>query len=136
MNAFRIAAALESGKWKPNTPIDTSPGSMPLAGHIIRDTSNKGLIDVTGVLTRSSNIGAAKIALSLSNEHLYDMYKRVGFGESTGSGFPGEAPGVLPAARSWGVVEKATLSYGYGLNVTPLQLAQAYACLLYTSRCV
>ncbi|WP_386067643.1 peptidoglycan D,D-transpeptidase FtsI family protein [Tahibacter sp. UC22_41] len=129
MKAFTIAAALESGKWKPNTPIDTSPGSMPLAGHIIRDTSNKGLIDVTGVLTRSSNIGAAKIALSLSNEHLYDMYKRVGFGESTGSGFPGEAPGVLPAARSWGVVEKATLSYGYGLNVTPLQLAQAYAVL-------
>src|SRR6478735_791023 len=129
MKAFTIATALESGKWKPDSKVDTSPGSMPLAGHIIRDTSNKGLIDVTGVLTRSSNIGAAKIALSLSNEHLYDMYKRVGFGESTGSGFPGEAPGVLPAARSWGVVEKATLSYGYGLNVTPLQLAQAYAVL-------
>lgn len=129
MKAFTIAAALESGKWKPNTPIDTTPGTMPLAGHIIRDTSNKGLIDVTGVLTRSSNVGAAKIALSLSNEHLYDMFKRVGFGESTGSGFPGEAPGVLPPAKGWGVVEKATLSYGYGLNVTPLQLAQAYAVL-------
>lgn len=129
MKAFTIAAALESGKWKPNTPIDTTPGTMPLAGHIIRDTSNKGLLDVTGVLTRSSNVGAAKIALSLSNDHLYDMFKRVGFGESTGSGFPGEAPGVLPAARGWGVVEKATLSYGYGLNVTPLQLAQAYAVL-------
>lgn len=129
MKAFTIAAALESGKWKPNTPIDTTPGTMPLAGHIIRDTSNKGLLDVTGVLTRSSNVGAAKIALSLSNDHLYDMFRRVGFGESTGSGFPGEAPGVLPAARGWGVVEKATLSYGYGLNVTPLQLAQAYAVL-------
>ncbi|WP_439334199.1 peptidoglycan D,D-transpeptidase FtsI family protein [Tahibacter harae] len=129
MKAFTVAAALESGKWKPNTPIDTSPGSMPLAGHIIRDTSNKGLLDVTGVLTRSSNVGAAKIALTLSNEHLYDVFKRFGFGESTGSGFPGEAPGVLPAYKSWGVVEKATLSYGYGLNVTPMQLAQAYAVL-------
>ncbi|GMV28407.1 MAG: penicillin-binding protein 3 [Rhodanobacteraceae bacterium] len=129
VKAFTIAAGLESGKWKPDTPIDTTPGTMPLAGHVIRDTSNKGLIDVTGVLTRSSNVGATKIALSLSNEHLYDMFKRVGFGESTGSGFPGEAPGVLPPARSWGVVEKATLSYGYGLSVTPLQLAQAYAVL-------
>jgi cell division protein FtsI (penicillin-binding protein 3) len=129
MKAFTIAAALESGKWKPDTPIDTSPGTMPLAGHIIRDTSNKGLLDVTGVLTRSSNVGAAKIALSLSNEHLYDMFKRVGFGESTGSGFPGEAPGSLPPARGWGVVEKATLSYGYGLNASPLQIAQAYAVL-------
>lgn len=129
MKAFTIAAALEAGKWKPNTPIDTSPGTMPLAGHIIRDTSNKGLLDVTGVLTRSSNIGAAKIALTLSNEHLYDVFKRFGFGESTGSGFPGEAPGVLPPAKGWGVVEKATLSYGYGLNVTPMQLAQAYAVL-------
>ncbi|MBL8297697.1 MAG: penicillin-binding protein 2 [Rhodanobacteraceae bacterium] len=129
MKAFTIAAALESGKWKPNTPIDTTPGTMPLAGHVIRDTSNKGQIDVTGVLTRSSNVGAAKIALSLSNDHLYHMFKRVGFGESTGSGFPGEAPGVLPSAKGWGVVEKATLSYGYGLNVTPLQLAQAYAVL-------
>lgn len=129
MKAFTIAAALESGKWKPDTPIDTTPGTMPLANHVIRDTSNKGLIDVTGVLTRSSNVGAAKIALSLSNEHLYDMFKRVGFGESTGSGFPGEAPGVLPSAKGWGVVEKATLSYGYGLNATPLQMAQAYAVL-------
>ncbi|MEO8671510.1 MAG: penicillin-binding protein 2 [Tahibacter sp.] len=129
MKAFTIAAALESGKWKPDTKIDTTPGTFPVGGHIVRDTHNKGLIDVTGVITYSSNVGAAKIALTLPNEHLYDVFKRFGFGESTGSGFPGESPGMLPAAKGWGVLEKATLSYGYGLNVTPMQLAQAYSVL-------
>jgi cell division protein FtsI (penicillin-binding protein 3) len=127
MKTFTIAAALESGKWKPNTPVDTTPGSISVGGYLIRDTHNKGLMDMTGVLTYSSNVGAVKIAVTLPNEHLYDVYKRFGFGESTGSGFPGESAGVLPAPKSWGVTEKATLSYGYGLSVTPLQLAQAYA---------
>ncbi|UXI70750.1 peptidoglycan D,D-transpeptidase FtsI family protein [Tahibacter amnicola] len=126
MKAFTVAAALESGKWKPETPVDANPGTMTLAGHLIRDTTNKGLLDVTGVITHSSNIGAAKIALTLPNDHLYDLFKRFGFGESTGSGFPGEAAGVLAPPNKWGPVEKATMSYGYGLSVTPLQLAQAY----------
>ncbi len=129
MKPFTIAAALESGKWKPDTKVDTTPGTYALAGHVIRDTHNKGLIDVTGVITYSSNVGAAKIALTLPNEHLYDMFHRFGFGQSSGSGFPGEAPGVLPEARGWGTLEKATLAYGYGLNVTPLQLAVAYAAI-------
>ncbi|MCU7376350.1 penicillin-binding transpeptidase domain-containing protein [Paucibacter sp. O1-1] len=78
------------------------------------------------MITHSSNIGAAKIALTLPNDHLYDLFKRFGFGESTGSGFPGEAAGALAPPNKWGPVEKATMSYGYGLSVTPLQLAQAY----------
>lgn len=129
MKPFTIAAALEEGHWKADTPVDTTPGTLVVSGHIVRDVHNVGVINVTKVLTKSSNVGAAKIALSLSNEHLYDIFHRFSFGESTGCGFPGEASGMLPPSRSWGTLEKATLSYGYGLNVTPLQLAQAYAVL-------
>jgi cell division protein FtsI (penicillin-binding protein 3) len=130
IKAFTISAALESGKWKPHTPIDTSPGSLTLAdGRVIRDVHNKGLLDVTGVITHSSNVGAAKIALTLKRDHMYDVDHRFGFGEVTGSGFPGESPGLLPPSKSWGPVEQATIAYGYGLNVTPLQLAQAYAAI-------
>ncbi|HET6545842.1 MAG TPA: penicillin-binding protein 2 [Rhodanobacteraceae bacterium] len=129
MKAFTISAALESGQWKPDTPIDTSPGTFLLAGHLIRDTHNHGLIDVTHVITYSSNIGAAKISQTLSSEHMYDVFHRFGFGEVTGCGFPGESPGFLPLGKTWGVLEKATMAYGYGLNATPLQLAAAYSAI-------
>jgi cell division protein FtsI (penicillin-binding protein 3) len=129
MKAFTVAAALESGKFKPDTVIDTTPGTFLVVNHLVRDTRNYGAITVTRLLTKSSNVAAAKIALQLPNDHLYDVLHRFGFGESTGSGFPGESPAVLPAARGWGTLEKATISYGYGLSVTPLQLAQAYAAL-------
>ena len=129
MKPFTIATALQSGKWTPDSLVDTNPGTFVLAGHVIHDVANHGLLTVTGVITHSSNIGAAKIALTLPNEDLFDMDHRFGFGESTGSGFPGESPGLLPAARTWGVIEKATIAYGYGLNVTTLQVAQAYAAL-------
>ncbi len=88
MKPITIATALQSGKWTPDTPIDTNPGTFLLAGHPIRDVANHGLLTVTGVLTHSSNVGAAKIALTLANEDLYDMYHRFGFGETTGCGFP------------------------------------------------
>ncbi|MBA8882529.1 peptidoglycan D,D-transpeptidase FtsI family protein [Dokdonella fugitiva] len=129
VKAFTIATALESGKWKPHTPIDTSPGTYTLYGHTISDVHNKGLIDVTGVITYSSNVGAAKIAATLSRDEMYDVFHRFGFGEVTGCGFPGESPGNLPIAKNWGPVEQATIAYGYGLSVTPLQLAQGYAAL-------
>ena len=129
MKAFTISAALETGKWKPHTPIDTSPGTYTLYGHTISDVHNKGLIDVTGVITYSSNVGAAKIAATLGRDEMYDVFHRFGFGEVTGCGFPGESPGNLPISKNWGPVEQATIAYGYGLSVTPLQLAQAYAAL-------
>ncbi|HEY0180286.1 MAG TPA: penicillin-binding protein 2 [Dokdonella sp.] len=129
MKAFTISAALETGKWKPHTPVDTSPGTYTLYGHTISDVHNKGLIDVTGVITHSSNVGAAKIAQTMTRDHMYDVYRRFGFGEVTGCGFPGESPGYLPIAKAWGPVEQATIAYGYGLNMTPLQLAQGYAAL-------
>jgi len=134
MKALTIAAALESGKWKAHTPIDTTPGTYTLYGHTISDVRNHGYIDVTGVITYSSNVGAAKIAATMTRDHMYDVFHRFGLGEVTASGFPGESPGNLPIARNWGPVEQATIAYGYGLSVTPLQLAQAYAALANNGR--
>jgi cell division protein FtsI (penicillin-binding protein 3) len=127
MKTFTVAAALESGKFQPNTPIDTSPGRLQIANYNIGDTNNYGLIDVSGVIMHSSNVGAAKIALQLSSDQMFDALKRFGFAQVSGSGFPGESPGYLPDASRWRETEKATLGYGYGLSVTPLQLAAAYA---------
>ena len=129
MKAFTVAAALESGKWTPDSKVDTSPGYYQIANYTIHDVHNHGLLTLTGVITKSSNIGAAKVAATLPRESLYDMFHRFGFGESSGSGFPGESPGFLPIVSAWGPVEKATIAYGYGLNVTPLQIAQGYAAL-------
>ena len=81
------------------------------------------------MLSKSSNVGATKISATLSNEHQYDMYRRFGLGQATGSGFPGESAGVLPGPNMWGPTEKATISYGYGLSTTTLQLARAYAAI-------
>ena len=130
MKTLTLAAALESGKFTPETPIPTAPGYMPLpGGYTVKDFRNYGTLTLTGVLTKSSNVGATKIANELTNEHQYDMYQRFGLGHASGSGFPGESAGVLHAPNLWGPTEKATISYGYGLSVTPLQLARAYAAL-------
>lgn len=129
MKTFTIAAALESGKFQPNTPIETSPGRLQIANYNIGDTHNYGLTDVSGVLMHSSNVGAAKIALQLSSEQMSDALRRFGFAQVSGSGFPGESPGYLPDASRWRETEKATVGYGYGLSVTPLQIAAAYAAI-------
>ncbi len=128
MKTLTLAAALESGKFTPESLIATAPGYMPLpGGYTVKDFRNYGTLTMTGVLTKSSNVGATKIASELTNEHQYDMYHRFGLGQASGSGFPGESSGVLRAPNLWGPTEKATISYGYGLSVTPLQLARAYA---------
>ena len=129
VKAFTVAAGLESGKFKPDTIIDTYPGTLQVRNHIVRDIRNFGQIDLGGLLMKSSNVAATKIALELDNDHLYDVFHRFGFGTLTGSGFPGESTGTLPDPGGWGQVEKATLSYGYGLSVNALQMAQAYAAL-------
>ncbi len=127
MKTFSIAAALSSGKYTADTLIDTRPGSIVIDGHIIRDDGNYGILSVTQVLQRSSNIGALKMTLSLPADNLYNFLVRMGFGASTQSGFPGEATGTLIRERLKRRVNLATTSYGYGLSVTALQLAQAYA---------
>jgi cell division protein FtsI (penicillin-binding protein 3) len=129
MKTFTVAAALESGKFKAHTAIETSPGRMQLANYTIGDTRNYGLTDVTGVITHSSNVGAAKIALQLPSEQMHDLMRRFGFAQVSGSGFPGESPGYMPEPTRWRETEKATLGYGYGMSVTPLQLAAAYAAI-------
>lgn len=129
MKPFTISAALESGRFRPTTPIDTSPGMLRLGGFTIRDSHDYGRIDVSTVIQKSSNVGASRIALALEPQRLWDMLSRFGFGYDTGSGFPGEAAGLLNAYQDWREVQRATISYGYGLSVTPLQLASAYATL-------
>ena len=126
IKALTVAAALESGV-DPDIVVPTTP--LVVSGHPIRDVHDYGPVTLERLLQKSSNIGASRLALNMSNEHFYDVLHRFGFGQSTGSGFPGESAGVLAPARSWGQLEKATISYGYGLSVTPLQIAQAYAAL-------
>ncbi|WP_415001432.1 peptidoglycan D,D-transpeptidase FtsI family protein [Arenimonas sp.] len=126
IKALTVAAALESGV-DSNVVVPTTP--LVVSGHPIRDVHDYGPVTLERLLQKSSNIGASRLALNMSNEHFYDVLHRFGFGQNTGSGFPGESAGVLAPPRSWGQLEKATISYGYGLSVTPLQIAQAYAAL-------
>ncbi len=129
LKPFVIACALESGRYGPHTPIDTRPGFFRVQGKTIRDIHNYGLIDVTGVIKKSSNVGASRIALSLPPARLWDVLRRVGFGQATGSGFPGEREGLLKDHRRWRTLDQATVGFGYGLAVTALQLARAYGVL-------
>lgn len=125
---FTVAAAMEAGLVTAHTPIDTTPGYMPVGRKLVKDFRNYGLIDVTTVLAKSSNVGAAKLALDLpQSEMLAGMMARVGFGEESGSSFPGETLGKMPVKTSWRPMELAILSYGYGVSVNVLQLARAYA---------
>lgn len=126
---FTIAAALLSGRFQPHTVVETRPGLFRVSDHTIRDVRDFGTLDVAGVIRKSSNVGASKIALALGPGPLWEMYSAVGLGRDTGSGFPGEASGVLHPYRNWSEVELATIAFGYGLSVTTLQLAQAYAAI-------
>ncbi|MBT8446415.1 MAG: penicillin-binding protein 2, partial [Gammaproteobacteria bacterium] len=126
---FTVAAALESGAYSPNTRIDTSPGVFMVGGHTVQDARNNGVISVKDVLVRSSNVGASKIALSLEPQLLWNMFDRLGFGRTAGSGFPGEASGRLHSFYNWREIEQATLSFGYGMSVSALHLTRAYAAI-------
>ncbi len=124
---FVVAAALERGLISPHTPINTSPGVMQVGRNRVRDYRNLGQLDTTSVITKSSNIGVVKIAQQMDRAVLWQLYGQLGFGETSKVGFPGERSGYLPHYSGWSSFEHATLAFGYGLNVTTLQLAQAYA---------
>ena len=126
MKPLTVAAALESGKFTNRSQINTAPGYLRLGRNVIRDHRNYGTIDLATLISKSSNVGASKLALAMDAENVLSMFRNVGLGQDTGSGFPGERIGLLPYHSQWRDVEKATLSYGYGLSVTTLQLAQAY----------
>lgn len=126
MKPLTVAAALESGKFTTRSQINTAPGYLRLGRNTIRDHRNYGTIDLATLISKSSNVGASKLALAMDAENVLSMFRNVGIGQDTGSGFPGERIGLLPYHSQWRDVEKATLSYGYGVSVTTLQLAQAY----------
>lgn len=126
---FTVAAGLRSGKFAMQDEIETSPGYMPIGGgYTVKEYRNKdyGTLDLAGILKHSSNVGAAKIALGVEREELWDVLRDVGFGQGSGAGLPGEESGLLRDPFSWTPTDHATMGYGYGLNVTLLQLARAY----------
>ncbi|MCP5159027.1 MAG: penicillin-binding protein 2 [Gammaproteobacteria bacterium] len=130
LKPFTIAMALESGQWKPDTRINTAPGWLKVGRYRVRDVHNYGTIDVSHVISKSSNVGTSKIALSLPAERLWKLYTDLGFGAPTGLGLIGEQPGVLRHYSKWGgEIGHANHSFGYGLSVNMLQLARAYAVL-------
>jgi cell division protein FtsI (penicillin-binding protein 3) len=126
---FTISAALASGRYEPWSLINTGHGVFRVGNYTIRDDADWGTIDLTTLLEKSSNVGAAKIALSLPRHFLWQAYRDFGFGQTTGTGFPGEAPGILHRWFEWPPAAHAAIAYGYGVSVTALQLARAYSIL-------
>jgi len=123
-----VLAALESRKFRSDSVIDTSPGYFRVGRKLIQDPLNRGMLSIGEVLAKSSQVGVAKIALALEERAVHDAFVRAGFGDFAGSGLPGEVCGALPGELRNPIV-RATLAYGYGLAVTPLQLASGYLTL-------
>jgi cell division protein FtsI (penicillin-binding protein 3) len=124
-----VAAALESGDYRPSSVIDTAPGYVVVGPKTIEDSRNLGRVSLTTILARSSNVGVTKLAMALEPDQLWRSMTRFGLGSLTASGFPGESAGLLTHFNHWRPINQATLAYGYGVSVTPMQLAQAYSVL-------
>jgi cell division protein FtsI (penicillin-binding protein 3) len=125
-----MAAAIESGGFKPTTIVDTSPGFLRINDRVItQDDQNLGKITLTTVLARSSDVGAARVALTMEPQEIWRVLAGFGIGRLTDSGFPGESAGRLNDPQHWRQIGQATLAYGYGVAVTPLQLARAYSAI-------
>jgi cell division protein FtsI (penicillin-binding protein 3) len=124
---FFVAAGIASGKYDDHSIIDTSPGFFKVGTKIFEDEHNLGAIDIATVLAKSSNVGMAHIALTLPPQEIWSTLNHLGFGQVTTSGYPGESAGLLPNYAQWRPIGIVTMSHGYGLSVTPLQLAHAYA---------
>jgi cell division protein FtsI (penicillin-binding protein 3) len=129
MKPFTIAVALESGLFDYNSKIDTTPGRFQVGSKIIHDERNYGLLTLGQVIEKSSNVGAARIAMALDKERMWSMFRNVGFGEATGSQLPGESSGLLNLPSRWVPTDQAHVAFGYGISVTALQLARAYTAL-------
>jgi len=129
LKPFTIAAALESGRWQPDSKIFCENGSMRVADYTIHDDHSEGWLDVTGVLVHSSNIGSAKMALDIGSVALSNMMEKAGFGRRSGTGLSGESSGIVLPPERWGPVETANIAFGQGIAVTPLQLATAFSVL-------
>ncbi|WP_395611413.1 peptidoglycan D,D-transpeptidase FtsI family protein [Pseudomonas sp. B22129] len=138
MKAISMSAALETGRWKPSDKVEVYPGTLQLGKYTIRDVSRTEgpVLDLTGILINSSNVGMSKVAFDIGGETIYHLAQKVGLGQPTGLDFPGERVGNLPNYRDWKKAETATLSYGYGLSVTAIQLAHAFSVLANNGRMV
>jgi cell division protein FtsI (penicillin-binding protein 3) len=126
LKPITAAAAIEAGLFTPDTHIETSPGYMRIGRATIHDAHPQGLLTVSQVIQKSSNVGSAKMALSMSPQQLWTVFNQMGFGTPANIGFPGEASGKLRPYKSWRPIEQATMSYGHGISLSLLQLARAY----------
>jgi cell division protein FtsI (penicillin-binding protein 3) len=124
---FTIAAALDRGRYHRGSSIDTSPGYMMVSGHAVKDIRNYGVLDLAGILRKSSNVGASRIAMSLEREELWQSFRDYGFGEPSGVAFPGESSGYFRHFGQWQPLDHATMGFGYGMSLSITQLARAYA---------
>jgi cell division protein FtsI (penicillin-binding protein 3) len=127
MKSLTLVAALESGRYTPDTVIDTSPGRIRVGPKTYPDPRNYGEITLTRVLQKSSQVGVTKIALDLGHEPIREVFDRFGIGKAPGTGFPGESAGSLPDRTRWYATEKVSLAFGYGITATPMQIASAYS---------
>ena len=127
LKPFTMAAALMSGLYDMNSVIETAPGQLKVSNHIIRDVHNYGALTLAGIIQKSSNVGAGKIGLAIGPKPLWQLLQDVGFGIQTGSGFPGESPGVLFNYTNWTELDLASIAFGHSIAVTALQLAQSYS---------
>jgi cell division protein FtsI (penicillin-binding protein 3) len=116
-----IAAALESGEFRPSSIVDTAPGYVTVGAKTIEDSRNLGRVSLTTILARSSNVGVTKLAMSLQPDQLWQTMTGFGLGSLTSSAFPGESAGLLTHFSNWKPISQATLAYGYGISVTALQ---------------
>lgn len=126
MKPFIAAMAIESGKFRATTSIDTHSGSFSIGNRTIHDAHPYRTLTVAEIIQKSSNIGAAQMGLAFAPEHMWALYDRLGFGSPPGLGFPGEASGNLRPAKTWMPIEQATMSYGHGISVSLIQIARAY----------
>jgi len=136
MKAISMSAAIETGRWKPTDTVEVYPGSLQIGKYTIKDVSKTEgpVLDLTGILINSSNVGMSKIAFDIGGETIFRLAQKVGLGQDTGLGFPGERVGNLPNYREWRKAETATLSYGYGVSVTAIQLVHAFSALANNGR--
>jgi cell division protein FtsI (penicillin-binding protein 3) len=133
---FTLAAAIDRGHYQRGSSIDTSPGYMMVSGHPVKDIRNYGILDLSEILSKSSNVGASRIAMSLEKKQLWESFKAYGFGELSGVSFPGEASGYFRHYSQWQSLDHATMGFGYGMSLSITQLARAYAVIANQGRLV
>ena len=126
MKAFTVGLALETGRVKPQTPIQTAPGRIQITGSTISDSHPHGVLTVQEVLQKSSNVGTVKMAMQMQPREMWEVFSQAGFGQKPQITFPGVVSGRLRPYKTWRPIEQATMSYGYGLSASLFQMARAY----------